>query len=161
MWFLTAGPVINLPMILAELPDRKNCGCFFKKHHRHEQVQVFDIYLGVFSCLHLAVGRHHRRRIPRHPHGLQLGRVKVFIAHHMHTLAPESATNSLPSCFIVDAAGKLHSSVGEKNVALSFSLRLYMFLARFHALPRAHRCCLSVSSCPQISQRGYFADEAF
>ena len=79
----------------------------------------------------------------------------------MHTLAPESATNSLPSCFIVDAAGKLHSSVGEKNVALSFSLRLYMFLARFHALPRAHRCCLSVSSCPQISQRGYFADEAF
>ena len=36
----------------------------------------------------------------------------------MCMLAPESSTNSLSSRFIVDAAGKLHSSVGEKNVVL-------------------------------------------
>ena len=35
MWFLTAGPVVSMPMILAELPERKNCGSFFKKHNRH------------------------------------------------------------------------------------------------------------------------------
>ena len=57
-------------MILAELPERKNCGCFFKKHNRHEQVKFSDKYRGFFSCLHLAVGRHHRRRILRNPHGL-------------------------------------------------------------------------------------------
>ena len=29
--FLTAGPVVGIPMILSELPERKNCGSFFKK----------------------------------------------------------------------------------------------------------------------------------
>ena len=43
------------------------------------------MYRRFFSCLHLAVGRHHRRRTPRYPHGLQLGRVKVFLADHTHT----------------------------------------------------------------------------
>ena len=42
---MTAGPVVRKPTILAELPERKNCGSFFKKHNRHEQVQFFDIYL--------------------------------------------------------------------------------------------------------------------
>ena len=42
-------------------------------------------YRDFFSGLHLAVGRHQRRRSPRYPHGLQLGRVKVFLADHMHT----------------------------------------------------------------------------
>ena len=36
MWFLTAGPVVSVPMILTELPEGKNCGSFFKKHHLHE-----------------------------------------------------------------------------------------------------------------------------
>ena len=36
MWFLTAGPVVSIPMILAELPEKKNCGSWFKKHNRHE-----------------------------------------------------------------------------------------------------------------------------
>ena len=33
---LIAGPVVSIPMILAELPERENCGSFFKKHHRHD-----------------------------------------------------------------------------------------------------------------------------
>ena len=85
MWFLTAGPVVSIAMILAGLPDWKNCKCFFKKHNCHEWVQCFDIYRGLFSCLHLAVGRHHRRRILRYPHGLQFSRVKVSLADHTHT----------------------------------------------------------------------------
>ena len=36
MWFLTAGPVVSIPMILAWLSERKDCGCFFKKHKCHE-----------------------------------------------------------------------------------------------------------------------------
>ena len=36
MWFLTAGPVVGIPMILAEFPERKTCGSFFKKHNCHE-----------------------------------------------------------------------------------------------------------------------------
>ena len=62
------------------------------------------MYRGFFFCLHLAVGRHHRRRILRCLQGLQLGSVKVFLAHHMHTWLRNLPTNSLSSCFIVDAA---------------------------------------------------------
>ena len=36
MWFLTDGEVVSIPMILAELLERKNCKSFFKKHNRHE-----------------------------------------------------------------------------------------------------------------------------
>ena len=57
---------------------------------------------------------------------------------NMCMLAPESTTNCLSSGFIVDGAGKLHSVVGEKNVALSVSLSLKMCLANILASPRAH-----------------------
>ena len=40
----------------------------------------------------------------------------------MSMLAPESTTKSLSSGFIVDAAGKTHSSEGEKNVVFFFSV---------------------------------------
>ena len=60
--------------------------------------------------------------------------------------APESTTNFLSSGSFVHAASSTHSSESEQNVALSFSSSLYLFLARFHDLPRAHRCCLAVSS---------------
>ena len=36
MWFLTAGELVSIPMVLAELLERKNCKSFFKKHNRHE-----------------------------------------------------------------------------------------------------------------------------
>ena len=36
MWFLTAGPVVGTPMILAELPESENCRCIFEKHYCHE-----------------------------------------------------------------------------------------------------------------------------
>ena len=32
MWFLTADPVVGMPMILTEVPQGKNFGSFFKKH---------------------------------------------------------------------------------------------------------------------------------
>ena len=50
VWFLTAGPAVSIPMILAELPERKNCGSFFKKHICHESVQFFDMYRCLFFC---------------------------------------------------------------------------------------------------------------
>ena len=43
------------------------------------------MHRGVFSWLHLAVGRHHRRKTFRCPHGLQLSRSKVSLADHMHS----------------------------------------------------------------------------
>ena len=52
---LAAGPVVSIPMILTELPERKNCGSFFKKQNRHEYVQFFDENRCFLSCLHLAV----------------------------------------------------------------------------------------------------------
>ena len=61
-------------------------------------------------------------------------------------LGPESNANYLSSGFFVDAAKSTHSSAGKSNVALSFSVSLYMFLTRFQALLRAHRCCRSISS---------------
>ena len=109
MWFLTAGPVVGVPMILAELPERKNFGCFF----RHEEVQSFQIFSGLFFGSHLAVGRHHRRRIPRYPHGLHLDRVKVFLADHMHTSAGIHHKLSLSSGSFIYVTGNTHSSEDE------------------------------------------------
>ena len=57
----------------------------------------------------------------------------------------------LSSGSFVDAAESTHSSAVEWNVVLSFSLSLYMFLAWFDALHRAHRCCLSISSWDRSS----------
>ena len=36
MWFLTADPVVCIPMILAEFLQGKHCGSFFKKHNFDE-----------------------------------------------------------------------------------------------------------------------------
>ena len=96
MWFVAAGPVVSTNMILAE---------------RTAIVSLRDITV-TNSCLHLAVGRHHRRRNSRCPHGLQFGRVKVSFTDPC-ILAPESTTNSLFSGSLVDAAGSTHSSAGE------------------------------------------------
>ena len=66
------------------------------------------------------------------PHHLWAGPAPPFSAWLNHLCvarllcirAPESTTNSLPSGSFVDAAGRTHSSAGEQNVALPFSLRL-------------------------------------
>ena len=101
MWFLTAFLVIRVPMIFAEFPQGKNCGSFFKMHNCDEEVEFFDVYSGFFVCSHLAVGRHHRRRISRYPHGLQLSRVKVLLTDHMHTRSGINHKLSFlqPSCW--------------------------------------------------------------
>ena len=36
MWFLTAGPVVSIPMILTEFPRGKHCGSFFKNQNSDE-----------------------------------------------------------------------------------------------------------------------------
>ena len=66
-------------------------------------------------------------------------------------LAAESTTNYLSSGSLTEALGRTHCSSGEKNVALSFALSLYIFLARSQALLWAHRSCLSVSSWDRSS----------
>ena len=145
MWFLTADPVVCIPMVLTEFPERKNCGSFFKKHDRHGQVQFFDKYRGFFSCLHLAVGRHQLRRIPRCPRGLQLGRVEVFLADHMHT--SYGLYHKLSFLRLFCWCSREYTFLrGKVECSLVFSLSLYVCLAIDHALPRAHRCCRSVSS---------------
>ena len=104
------------------------------------------MYCRFFQCSHLAVGCHRRRRTPRCPHGRQLSRVKVFLTDHMHTRQDS----------LGEALGRTHFFVGEKNVALSFSLSLFLFLARSQALLWAHRCCRPVSSCDRSSNSGAY-----
>ena len=144
MWFLTTGPVVNIPMILAELPDRKNCGSFFKKHNGHEKVQFFDVDRCVFSCLHLAVGRHHVIGLLNVLMVSNSAELRSFLLT-ICILAPESTTNSLPSGSLVEALGRTFFR-GRVEFSFVFFFELVYVLARFHALLRAHRCCLSVSS---------------
>ena len=124
-----------------------NCGSFIKKLNFDKQVQLFDIYCRFFSCLHLAVGRHHRRRTSRCPHGLQLSRVKVSLTDHMHTRS--WINNKLPLlrlfCWRSREYPFLQGKV-ECSLVFFFLWACIVFLARFHALLRAHRCCRSVSS---------------
>ena len=66
-------------------------------------------------------------------------------------LAIESIRNSLSSGSFCWRSRSTHSSADDQNVALSFSLRLYMFFQIFHDLLWSHRCCLSVSSWSRSS----------
>ena len=77
-------------------------------------------------------------------------------------LAPESTTNSLSSGSFVDAARSTHSCARKQNAALSFSLSLYTFFWQGSMLCFGHIAAVVQSlrgTCPQISQRGDFADE--
>ena len=80
MWFLTDGPVACIPMILAEFPERKNCGCRTLTNKSNCLT-----YTVAASLVCTAVDRHHRRRTSCFPHCLQLSRVKVFLTDQMHT----------------------------------------------------------------------------
>ena len=60
--------------------------------------------------------------------------------------APESTTNSLSSCLILDGEGRHHFSVSEKNAALRLSLDCRIFFASLHAASRAQCSCHFVSS---------------
>ena len=77
-------------------------------------------------------------------------------------LAPESTTNSLSSGFVVDAAGKLHSSVGEKKCSFVLFSELTENVGKSPRIS-AGASLLSFQSppenCPQISQRRDCADE--
>ena len=90
------------------------------------------VHCWFFFCEHLAVGCYRSRRIFRCSHGLQFGLVQVFLADHVHTCS--GIYHKLFPRVYVDAAGKIHSSEGEQNVALS-SLQSVLEI------------------CPQISQR--------
>ena len=68
----------------------------------------------------------------------------------------------LSSGFTTDGAGKHHSFVGDRRVALSFALICTTFVASLHASPRAHRSFQSPPEIyPQISKPTDYADEEF
>ena len=76
--------------------------------------------------------------------------------------APGSTTKSLSSGLIVDGAGRLQFTEGEKNAVLCFSFNFRICLASLHAASRAHRSCHSVSpeTDPQILEHwGYAAED--
>ena len=137
--FLTTGPLVRIPVILAEFSE-----CVSSRSFTATNKSNYLTYTVASSfCLQFAVGCDNRRRTLRDPYGFQFGRVQVFPAQHVHG---RSTTNSLTLVFIKDGAGRHHSLVSEKKVALSFSLSFKIFLASLHASPREHRSCLAVSS---------------
>ena len=166
MRFLTADPVECIYMILKEFHKGKNCGSFSSRSItltnesnsltctvasslvRTSPLAVITV-VGLLDVLMLS----------------NSAKLRSFLLTKC-ILAPESTTDSLSSGSFVDATGSTYFSAGEKNVALSFSLNLKMFLARFQALLWAHRSCLSVSSWDWSSQAmvlsclGYSLDAA-
>ena len=81
------------------------------------------LWNGRFICLHFAVGCDNRRRTDSQ-RPLRLPNSAAFRSFLLNMCidALESTTNTLSSGFITDGAGSHHSLVGEKKVALSFSL---------------------------------------
>ena len=155
MWFLTADPVVGKPMIFAELPKWKICGCFFKKHHWHEQVQFFDIHRGFVSLFA-------PRRWPSSPSShcsmsswsSNSAEFRSFLADHMHTRSWTNYKLSFLRLFCWRSQeypflrGRVECSI------VFFIGACKSFLARFHALA-AGTSLLSFQSlhgtCPQIS----------
>ena len=113
MWLLTTGPVVGIPMILAERPKERTAGVSSRSIILTSKVQFFDIFRGVVGLLDVLMVSN----------SAELKSFSLTIC----ILAPESTTNSLSSGSFVDAAGSAHSSAVKQNVALSFSLNLYAF----------------------------------
>ena len=136
MWFLTTGPVEGIPTIFAELPIVKELRLFL------QEASLSRIVI-------IVVGP------PRCPHGLQFSRVEVYLADHIHTRSGIPPQTLFPPVSVVDAAGTIHLSVGEKNVALSFSLSFVNTFGKIPSMPCRGRIALVFQSlleiCPQIS----------
>ena len=123
MWFLTTGPLVSIPIIFAELPEWKNCGCFLRSITvaNESNSLTYTVASSLVCTSPLAVIT-------------VVGLLDILMLSNsaesrsllltICRLAPESSTNSLSSGCLVDAAGKIHSSEGEWNVALSYSLSL-------------------------------------
>ena len=86
----------------------------------HEKIQFFDIHGRFFFCLH-----------------------SVVWFSETFTVSNSADFRSFLLNMCIDAPES--SLVGEKKVALSVSSSFKMFLASFHASPRAHRSCLAAS----------------
>ena len=154
MWILIF-PVIPVPIFFAEFFQWQHCGSFLKKHNSDEWVQSFDIFRRFIICSHLAVGSHHRRRIPRYPHGLQLDRVNVIPTDHMN----QPQTLSPPALLLRHLGEPLFCRREACSLVVRFELLL--ILVRSQALLWAHRSCLSVSLWDRSSifiAYGDFAD---
>ena len=121
-WYVVSDHWSNghCSQILRRLSEWKNCWCLFKKHYLHEWIQVSDVYRCLF--LLFALRRWMSPRIVGFFDILTVSNSALFKSFllTMCMLAPESTTNSLSSSFMVDAAGKIHSSVGEKNVVCPY-----------------------------------------
>ena len=143
--------MVTIPMFFAEFSKWKNCRCIFES----------DVYRCLFFCQHFAVGCHHRRRIFRYPQVSNSALLGSFLLT-MCMLALESATNSLSSVFIVDAAFNIHSSSGESNEALSsfFWAERCSWQVSTHLRGRIALVLQSfLEICPHTSKRRDFADE--
>ena len=144
MCFLTAGPGIGFPMILAELPETKNCANFSRSITvtNKSNSLTFSVASFLVCTSPLAV--------------TVAGLLDVLMVSNSAELRSLLLTTCIPApefhyklsflrvfCWRSREYPFLRGKVESSSV---FSLSLFTFLARFHALLRAHRCCLSVSS---------------
>ena len=120
--FLTTGPVVGIPMILTEFPKVNELWVFLQEASP-SRISFNSLTQTVASSLVctsplavITVAGFFEILMVSNSAALRSLLLTICI------LALESTTNFLSSGFMVDGAGKLHSSVGEKNVALSCSL---------------------------------------
>ena len=152
--------MVIIPVNFAQFSDWKNGRCIFEKHYCLESIQFLDIHWCLFFSLHFAADCNNRRRIFRDLNGFRIGWVQVFPAQHVHARAGLQHI-FLSSSFIVDGAGKLHSLVGEKKVALSvwLSLNILGQSPRVSAGASLLSCSPLPKTYPQISKSNDCSDE--
>ena len=110
MWFLSTGPLIRIS------------GRILEDLYCPEKMKIVDLHCRFLVRLHFSMGCDNRCRISAYPHSIQ------FLLS-MCIDAPECTTNFLFSDFVEDRAGKHQTSEGEQNVALSFSLCVWVLFA--------------------------------
>ena len=108
MWFLATGPMVTVLKFFAEFSKWRNCQCIFHTNKFNSRTYTVPSSFACNSSLAVitTVGF--------------FGILTVFNSAEFRSflltmcmLAPESTTNSLSSGFMVDVAGKIHSSESE------------------------------------------------
>ena len=77
-WLLTAGPLIGLTVLFAELSKRKDCKRVVEYLHRHEEIKIVTVHLCFLICLHFSTGHHHRCGVPGSLQSLHFVWAQIF-----------------------------------------------------------------------------------
>ena len=88
MWFLTTGPRMRISVFFAERAEREDCRRVLEDLHRHEDLNVVNVYCRFLICLHFSIGCESRCSVSGYPYSFQFRQVQIFLLGMCNFFSP-------------------------------------------------------------------------